>query len=133
LGAESLHDAGIHLRVAQDVVLARRVPALALEAGERREKTIGASLEAAPILFVEDAETAAAARSVDMAELCITSGLELRESAAPAEAFRLEEPTIGVLFEKAPGQKCARCWRILPDVGRHKHMMVCARCDAVLG
>ncbi|MEO0957070.1 MAG: isoleucine--tRNA ligase [Pseudomonadota bacterium] len=111
---------------------ARRVVLGALEI-ERREKTIGASLEAAPILFVDDAEVAALVRSVDMAELCITSALELREGPAPAEAFRLEEPTIGVLFAKAQGQKCARCWKILPDVGTHKHAMVCARCDAVLG
>ncbi|MEM8761905.1 MAG: peroxidase family protein, partial [Pseudomonadota bacterium] len=111
---------------------ARRVVLGALEI-ERREKTIGASLEAAPILFVDDAEVAALVRSVDMAELCITSALELREGPAPAEAFRLEEPTIGVLFAKAQGQKCARCWKILPDVGTHKHEMVCARCDAVLG
>ncbi|MEO1318578.1 MAG: zinc finger domain-containing protein [Pseudomonadota bacterium] len=40
---------------------------------------------------------------------------------------------MGVLFAKAQGQKCARCWKILPDVGTHKHEMVCARCDAVLG
>ncbi|MEM6356202.1 MAG: isoleucine--tRNA ligase, partial [Pseudomonadota bacterium] len=111
---------------------ARRVVLGALEV-ERREKTIGASLEAAPILFVDDAEVAALVRSVDMAELCITSALELREGPAPAEAFRLEEPTIGVLFARAQGQKCARCWKILPDVGTHKHEMVCARCDAVLG
>ena len=30
----------------------------------------------------------------------------------------------------AEGEKCARCWQILPDVGTHAHPGVCARCDA---
>ena len=35
--------------------------------------------------------------------------------------------------EKADGEKCQRCWKILPDVGNHKHDGVCGRCDAALG
>ena len=31
------------------------------------------------------------------------------------------------------GEKCARCWKILPDVGTHAHPGVCERCDAALG
>jgi isoleucyl-tRNA synthetase len=37
-----------------------------------------------------------------------------------------------VVFERADGQKCQRCWKILPDVGTHSHTGVCARCDAAL-
>lgn len=111
---------------------ARRVVTAALEL-RRADKTIGASLEAAPVVHVEDAATLAALRSVDFAAVCITSDVGLSGDPAPSEAFRLPEvPGIGVVFELAEGEKCQRCWQILPDVGTHDHPATCARCDAVL-
>ena len=75
----------------------------------------------------------AALKSVDFADVCITSDLSLTADPAPAEAFRMAEtPGIGVVFELAEGEKCQRCWKILPDVGTHRHPHVCARCDEVL-
>ncbi|WP_126976919.1 isoleucine--tRNA ligase [Frigidibacter oleivorans] len=110
----------------------RRVVTAALEV-QRTAKVIGASLEAAPVVHVEDAEVLAALRSVDFAEICITSDLSLTGDPAPNEAFRLPEvPGVGVVFEPAEGEKCQRCWRILPDVGSHDHPGTCARCDTVL-
>jgi isoleucyl-tRNA synthetase len=112
---------------------ARRVVTAALEV-QRTAKVIGASLEAAPVVHVADAAMLAALKSVDMAELCITSALQLTGDEAPSEAFRLPEvPGIGVVFEMAEGEKCARCWQILPDVGAHAHPGTCARCDTALG
>jgi isoleucyl-tRNA synthetase len=111
---------------------ARRVVNGALEI-VRRDKVIGASLEAAPVLYIDDPEIAAAVKSVEMADLCITSGLILAEHEPPTEAFRLDNPIIGVVFEPAPGAKCQRCWKILEDVGRHGRPGVCGRCDSVLG
>ncbi|MEM8821354.1 MAG: class I tRNA ligase family protein, partial [Pseudomonadota bacterium] len=111
---------------------ARRVVLGALEI-RRRDKEIGASLEAAPCLILADPDMAAVARSVDMAEICITSDFELREGEPPAEAFRLDDPAIGVLFKRAEGKKCLRCWKILPDVGQHRHPGLCLRCDQVVG
>ena len=111
----------------------RRAVTAALEV-QRTAKVIGASLEAAPVVHVEDAGALAALRSVDFADLCITSGLTLTADPAPAEAFRLPEvPGVGVVFELAMGEKCQRCWKILPDVGTHKHPHTCARCNAALG
>ena len=111
----------------------RRAVTAALEV-QRTAKVIGASLEAAPVVHVEDAGALAALRSVDFADLCITSGLFLTADPAPAEAFRLPEvPGVGVVFELALGEKCQRCWKILPDVGSHKHPHTCARCNAALG
>ncbi|MCB2116713.1 MAG: isoleucine--tRNA ligase [Rhodobacteraceae bacterium] len=111
----------------------RRVVTAALEV-QRAAKVIGASLEAAPVVHVEDAETLAALKSVDFAELCITSAITLTGDPEPQEAFRLPEvPGVGVVFETAEGEKCQRCWRILPDVGTHSHAGTCARCDGVLG
>ena len=111
----------------------RRVVTAALEI-QRSEKVIGASLEAAPVVHVEDAGVLAALQSVDFADICITSGLQLTADPAPQEAYRLPEVEgVGVVFEKAEGQKCQRCWKILPDVGHHAHAGVCSRCDSALG
>ncbi|HHL20351.1 MAG TPA: isoleucine--tRNA ligase, partial [Aliiroseovarius sp.] len=112
---------------------ARRVVTAALEVA-RRDKVIGASLEAAPVVHVRDPELLEALKSVDFADICITSDVTLTADPIPAEAFRLPEiEGIGVVFEKAEGQKCQRCWKILPDVGTHGHPGTCARCDAALG
>ena len=112
---------------------ARRVVTGALEV-QRTAKVIGASLEAAPVVHVAETAILAALKSVDFADLCITSGLQLTHDPEPAEAFRLPEvPGIGVVFELADGTKCQRCWKVLPDVGTHKHPGTCARCNDALG
>ena len=50
--------------------------------------------------------------------------------AAPADAFRMPETAgVAVSFALATGEKCARCWKVLPDVGTHSHEGVCGRCD----
>jgi isoleucyl-tRNA synthetase len=112
---------------------ARRVVTAALEV-QRTDKVIGASLEAAPVVHIRDAEMLTALKSVDFADICITSDLMLTGDPRPDEAFRLPEvDTVGVVFERAEGEKCQRCWKILPDVGQHKHPGTCGRCDAALG
>ena len=84
----------------------------------RRDKTIGASLEAAPQVYIADADLAAAVRGIDMAEVSITSDIEITEADGPADAFRIDEVRgVSVVFQKAEGQRCARSWRILPEVG----------------
>ncbi|RME18956.1 MAG: isoleucine--tRNA ligase [Alphaproteobacteria bacterium] len=111
---------------------ARRVVTAALEV-QRREKVIGASLEAAPVVHVRDAALADALRSVNFADVCITSDIVVTTDPMPNEAFRLPEVEgVGVVFEKAEGEKCQRCWKILPDVGAHPHPGTCARCDDAL-
>uniref|UniRef100_UPI002C5F2C1A class I tRNA ligase family protein n=1 Tax=Enterovirga sp. TaxID=2026350 RepID=UPI002C5F2C1A len=96
---------------------ARRVVTGALEI-ERAAKRIGASLEAAPVVYVADPETLAILRAVDMAEICITSGLDLREGEGPADAFRLDEVKgIAVVPARAEGRKCARSWKISTEIG----------------
>ncbi|MGH6897273.1 MAG: isoleucine--tRNA ligase [Geminicoccaceae bacterium] len=141
-------DDSVHLRLFPDVPAAWHDPALgarwerirrvrrvvtgALEV-ERREKRIGSSLEAAPQVFVrgDDARLVA---DVDLAELAITSAIEVREEAAPPNAFTLDDVAeVGVLSTRASGQKCARCWQILPEVGEDATAPeLCRRCrDAV--
>ncbi len=111
----------------------RRVVTAALEV-QRTAKVIGASLEASPVVHVEDAAVLKTLKSVDFADLCITSGIEVTFDPAPEESFRLAEvPGVGVVFEKADGEKCQRCWKILPDVGSHSHEGTCQRCNDALG
>ena len=108
---------------------ARRVVTAALEV-QRTEKMIGASLEAAPVVHVDDAAQREALQSVSFEDVAITSDITVTGDAAPAEAFRMPETQgIAVVFEKAEGAKCERCWKVLPDVGTHQHPGVCGRCD----
>ncbi|MCL4105125.1 UNVERIFIED_CONTAM: hypothetical protein GTU68_018832 [Idotea baltica] len=110
---------------------ARRVVTGALEV-ERRVKTIGASLEAAPVVYV-NAATAEVLGSVDFKDICITSGIEVSTADAPDGAFTLDDISdIAAVFVKAEGDKCQRCWKILPDVGIHAHGDVCGRCNDAL-
>ena len=112
---------------------ARRAVTAALEV-QRTDKVIGASLEAAPVVHVEDADMLAALRTVDFEDICITSDITLTDAPSPTEAFRFPDvERVAVLFEKAEGQKCQRCWKVLPDVGQHKHPGVCGRCNDALG
>src|SRR3712207_5433709 len=68
----------------------RRVVTGALEI-ERAQKRIGASLEAAPVVHVADESLLKAVQGLDLAEICITSGIEVASGEGPAEAFRLDE------------------------------------------
>jgi isoleucyl-tRNA synthetase len=111
----------------------RRVVTGALEV-VRRDKAIGASLEAAPVLYLSDAKDPALFESVDLAEIAITSGATISLAEPPIDAFRLVEvPGVAVQFERASGRKCARCWMILPEVGTVPgHDDLCRRCSAAI-
>jgi isoleucyl-tRNA synthetase len=96
----------------------RRAVTGALEL-ERAKKTIGSSLEAAPKVFVQMEDWALGLlQMTDLAELCITSGLELVRGEGTAEAFRLDDlKNVAVVPSLATGVKCARSWRYTHDVG----------------
>ncbi|WP_127144795.1 isoleucine--tRNA ligase [Pelagibacterium montanilacus] len=96
----------------------RRVVTGALEI-ERRNKVIGASLEAAPVVEIADPELLAALEGHDMADICITSQIDVRRAEALAsEGFTLADvPGVAVTFARAEGERCARSWKVLPEVG----------------
>ncbi|WP_112435973.1 isoleucine--tRNA ligase [Rhizobium sp.] len=85
---------------------------------ERKDKRIGSSLEAAPVVHIADAELLKALDGQDFEEICITSGIVIAGNEGPSDAFRLAE-VAGVSVEPklAEGEKCARSWRITTDVG----------------
>jgi len=94
---------------------ARGTVTTALEAA-RLSKLIGSSLQAAiavppALLDLLDADA--------WAEVAIVS------AAAPGDTLHVV---------RAPGGKCARCWRILPEVGQQpSHPALCVRCADVVG
>jgi isoleucyl-tRNA synthetase len=95
----------------------RRVVTGALEI-ERAAKRIGSSLEAAPIVHVTDQALRAALEGVDLAEAAIVSAITLTADEAPADAFRLPDVAgVAVVVSRAEGRKCARSWKVTPDVG----------------
>ena len=107
-----------------------RVVTGALEV-ERREKRIRAALEAAPRVHVEAPELIAAFEGLDPAEIFRTSAATLAEGEGPAGTFRLGEVG-GIAVEALPadGCKCARCWRVLPEV--KAPAFLCERCEGAV-
>jgi isoleucyl-tRNA synthetase len=112
----------------------RRVVTGALEI-QRRDKVIGASLEASPVLHVSEKSDADILNGVDIAEIAITSGVHVSMREPPPDAFRLPEVQgVAAVFRHAEGDKCARCWMILPEVGKNAaHPDLCDRCAEVVG
>ncbi|RUZ77259.1 isoleucine--tRNA ligase [Mesorhizobium sp. M7A.F.Ca.US.006.01.1.1] len=114
----------------------RRVVTGALEIA-RAQKVIGSSLEAVPVVTINDAALEAAISDVDMAEMAITSDLVIAHGQAPAGAFTLDDVRgVAVVVEKAWDRglvKCARSWRYTADVGQDPEFPdVSARDAAVL-
>jgi len=99
------------------VMKVRSVVTGALEI-ERREKRIGSSLESAPVIYIADEALSAAVGDIDMAEICITSDAHVEQGEGPAEAYRLDEVRgVAVVPAMAKGTKCARSWKVTPEVG----------------
>jgi len=138
--------ASVHLRTFPEVPAAWRDAALAdkwakvrevrravtgaLEL-ERAEKRLGSSLQARPRVYVDDPGLMAAIDGVDLAEIAITSDAEAVAGPAPEGAFKLDEvPAVGVVAGLAAGEKCQRCWRVLPEVRTADSAPgVCVRCE----
>ncbi|MER8750053.1 isoleucine--tRNA ligase [Mesorhizobium sp. M1050] len=114
----------------------RRVVTGALEIA-RAQKVIGSSLEAVPVVTINDAALEAAISDVDMAEMAITSDLVIAHGQTPVGAFTLDDVRgVAVVVEKAEDRslvKCARSWRYTADVGQDPEFPdVSARDAAVL-
>jgi isoleucyl-tRNA synthetase len=100
---------------------------------ERAAKTVGSSLEAFPTAYMNLDEWQELDR-FPAQDIAITSSFATDVlSNAPPGAFSLPEvPNVFVVVKKAPGHKCARCWRVLEETRPDTHL--CNRCtDAVAG
>jgi isoleucyl-tRNA synthetase len=89
----------------------RRVVTGALEV-ERAAKRLGSSLEAAPVVHIAEPDLLAALEGVDLAEVAITSAVQIAAGEGPTEAFRADDiKGVAVVPAKAGGVKCARSWK----------------------
>lgn len=82
----------------------------------RASKELGSSLEAMPVLSL-DKDMMQAVEGRDMADICITSQVKIKEGAP------------SIIIEKAQGSKCERCWKVLPEVADNGEL--CNRCADV--
>ena len=104
----------------QKIKTVRKVVTGALEI-DRREKTIGSSLEAKIDLYIIDQDLIEAISDQDMDDICIVSAMNIHEQDAPDNSFKLDDVSgVGVVTGLAEGKKCARSWKILPEVGTDK-------------
>ena len=58
--------------------------------------------------------------NIDIADIAIVSSVDIQDG-----------DTLEVEFKKAEGEKCNRCWKVLPEVAIHVDS-ICNRCDAVV-
>jgi isoleucyl-tRNA synthetase len=124
----------------------RRMATARLEA-MRAGGEIGSSLQARVGMGLPEPQHAYLTAD-DWAELLIVSNVDLLPIAEflgrvetgrthppdhPAAPMLDALPHVAVDADKAPGAKCARCWRVLPEVGQSEaHPTLCLRCaDAV--
>jgi isoleucyl-tRNA synthetase len=97
---------------------------------QRSKGVIGSPLEARVTLQVGDpalrrwCETNRSA----LAEAFVVSGVQVE-----TDGQAVAEGPIGVKVDRAPGVKCARCWKHLESVGREAaHPALCERCARVV-
>ena len=87
----------------------------------RQEKLIGNALEAAVTLTCDEALVAGVPKE-ELEEFFILSDLTLQPGSEPAASIT-----------KTAHQKCARCWRHRPTVGKSAaHPELCDRCESVV-
>jgi isoleucyl-tRNA synthetase len=116
----------------EQVRAVRRVVTGALELA-RADRRIGAGLQAHPVVHLGDGYREALA-GLDLAEIAITSDLTVADGPAPEGAFTLPDvPDVAVAVALAAGDKCERCWRVLPEVASQATAPgLCDRCAAVV-
>ena len=104
----------------EELLILRGVIGQAVEKA-RQEKLIGNALEAAVVLSC-NAKIVGAIPREELEEFFILSDLTLESAAEPS-----------ALITKTPNEKCARCWRHRPTVGKiASHPELCDRCAAVV-
>ncbi len=120
----------VHLQAFPSVPAEWHDPALAARIAGLREarSAITAALEAARRDGLIKSSLQASV-SLPQAAFGLLDGAGWAECAIVSGA----EPGDTLAVSKAPGEKCARCWRVLPEVGSdNRHPELCLRCsDAV--
>jgi len=111
----------------------RRVLTGAVEI-ERAAGRIGSSLQAHATLYCQQenisSEMLGVLDLVNWAEFSIISHVDIQHTLAPAQAFSLDDASgLAVVIAPAMGEKCPRCWKVLPPATDDG---LCSRCDDVV-
>jgi isoleucyl-tRNA synthetase len=130
------HDAALAERWAS-LRAVRRLITTEIEAA-RRDGIVGSSLQAEVELAFSEREAGLFA-GYDWEELAIVSKVELLVQPDSASVFLDPVPGEGSAVHRPPvvraakGSKCARCWKVLEEVGKvHAHPTLCLRCADVV-
>jgi len=92
----------------------------------RRAGNIGSSLQAKITFTTDDAERFLLPTE-EWEEVLIVSQVDVASGLAGMGTGITQH------FAPAPGTKCARCWRVLPEVGASSaHPTLCLRCESVV-
>ncbi len=142
-------DSSVHLQLFPDVPAEWRDDALAAKwervrairrsvttqlEKQRAAGTIGSSLQAAIRIWIEADAERGWLTDASLAELCIVSAAAVTgDILTMPDGLEGRENGVLVAVSPAPGQKCDRCWRVLPEVGTSPaHPTLCRRCEAVV-
>ena len=91
---------------------------------KRSNKDIGSSLEADIEIYLGK-EYLELVKDLNLPEYFITSKAIVKNMISDNKIFKLDDVSnVGVLVEKAKGEKCSRCWKILGNP--------CERCSEAL-
>ena len=91
---------------------------------KRSNKDIGSSLEAEIEIYLGK-EYLELVKDINLSEYFITSKASVKNMINDDKIFKLNDiSNVGVLVQKAKGEKCSRCWKILGNP--------CERCKSVL-
>lgn len=100
----------------------------------RRDKLIGNALEAQVFLYVEgELDELLENYQLRLADLFIVSQVQLMHEPLSGGTKSQDMSGLQIKVEKAPGRKCARCWKWLPTVGEDpRHPEACHSCTQTL-
>jgi isoleucyl-tRNA synthetase len=96
---------------------------------------IGSSLEGGVALTphetLQNDRAATGTEGPGLADLFIVSAISLEPGGDPAGGWRTSSayPGLFLRFEKAPGHRCDRCWKVTPEA---EATGLCDRCRRVL-
>ncbi|MBD3268233.1 isoleucine--tRNA ligase [bacterium] len=122
-----------------DKVFVLRAEVIKIIESARQAGTIGHSLDCQVILDTSDPtwraiieQTINQKRGDDLGSILIVSAVKLGTIDASQQASESPLiPGVKVWVEKAPGDKCPRCWHYHEQVGKEGHEL-CPRCEGVL-
>ena len=101
----------------------------------RRDKVIGSSLEGAVVLTRNEAlerdRAATGTEGSGLADLFIVSRVSVETPSSGVGGGRSSSayPGLSLCFERAPGRRCDRCWKVTPEADESG---LCDRCRRVL-